>query len=172
MYTGCGHRSQTQQHVTLGATKEGKLTLINHIGTSLTSLFDDFVEPVGAATIMMYACPNLEIKYRLARINADTPIFMRGPGEAPGMFALESAMDELASALNIDPIEQRLRNHADIPNMEVQFIEEHDPYVNALRTKSLGELPIVGVAAAISNAVYHATGKRIRDLPITPDKLL
>ncbi|MDM9581998.1 xanthine dehydrogenase family protein molybdopterin-binding subunit [Nostoc sp. GT001] len=62
--------------------------------------------------------------------------------------------------------------HADIPNMEVQFVEEHDPYVNALGTKSLGELPIVGVAAAISNAVYHATGKRIRDLPITPDKLL
>ncbi|MEH2007131.1 xanthine dehydrogenase family protein molybdopterin-binding subunit [Nostoc sp.] len=114
MYTACGHRSQTQQHVTLGATKEGKLTLINHIGTSLTSLFDDFVEPVGAATIMMYACPNLEIKYRLARINTGTPTFMRGPGEAPGMFALESAMDELASALNIDPIELRLRNHADI----------------------------------------------------------
>ncbi|MDF5739676.1 MULTISPECIES: xanthine dehydrogenase family protein molybdopterin-binding subunit [unclassified Nostoc] len=114
MYTACGHRSQTQQHVTLGATKEGQLTLINHIGTSLTSLFDDFVEPVGAATIIMYACPNLEIKYRLARINTGTPTFMRGPGEAPGMFALESAMDELASALNIDPIELRLRNHADI----------------------------------------------------------
>ncbi|MBN3897710.1 MAG: xanthine dehydrogenase family protein molybdopterin-binding subunit [Nostoc sp. NOS(2021)] len=114
MYTACGHRSQTQQHVTLGATKEGKLTLINHIGTSLTSLFDDFVEPVGAATITMYACPNLEIKYRLARINAGTPTFMRGPGEAPGMFALESAMDELAYTLNIDPIELRLRNHADI----------------------------------------------------------
>jgi xanthine dehydrogenase YagR molybdenum-binding subunit len=62
--------------------------------------------------------------------------------------------------------------HADIPNMEVQFIEEHDPHVNSLGTKSLGELPIVGVAAAIANAVYHATGKRIRDLPITPEKLL
>jgi len=62
--------------------------------------------------------------------------------------------------------------HADIPNIEVLFLEEEDAYVNALGTKSLGELPIVGVAAAISNAVYHATGKRIRDLPITPDKLL
>ncbi|MEH2424638.1 MAG: molybdopterin cofactor-binding domain-containing protein [Nostoc sp.] len=114
MYTACGHRSQTQQQLTLGATKEGKLTLINHIGTSLTSLFDDFVELVGTATTMMYACPNLEIKYRLARINTGTPTFMRGPGEAPGMFALESAMDELAYALNIDPIEFRLKNHADI----------------------------------------------------------
>ncbi|MEH1943971.1 MAG: xanthine dehydrogenase family protein molybdopterin-binding subunit [Nostoc sp.] len=114
MYTACGHRSQTQQQLTLGATKEGKLTLINHIGTSLTSTFDDFVEPVGAATTIMYACPNLEIKYRLARMNTATPTFMRGPGEATGMFALESAMDELASALNIDPIELRLKNHADI----------------------------------------------------------
>ncbi|MBD2527601.1 xanthine dehydrogenase family protein molybdopterin-binding subunit [Nostoc sp. FACHB-133] len=114
MYTACGHRSQTQQQLTLGATKEGKLTVINHIGTCLTSLFDDFVEPVGAATTMMYACPNLEIKYRIARINAATPTFMRGPGEATGMFALESAMDELAYTLNIDPIELRLKNHADI----------------------------------------------------------
>ncbi|MDZ7995654.1 MAG: xanthine dehydrogenase family protein molybdopterin-binding subunit [Nostoc sp. EfeVER01] len=114
MYTACGHRSETQQQLTLGATKEGKLTLIEQIGTSLTSLFDDFAEPVGAATTMMYACPNLEIKYRLGRINAGTPTFMRGPGEAPGMFALETAMDELAYTLNIDPIELRLRNHADI----------------------------------------------------------
>ena len=114
MYTACGHRSQTQQQLTLGATTEGKLTLINHVGTCKTSLFDDFVEPVGAATKMMYACPNLEIKYRLARINAATPTFMRGPGEATGMFALESAMDELAYTLNIDPIELRLKNHADI----------------------------------------------------------
>ncbi|ODG99801.1 acylaldehyde oxidase [Nostoc sp. KVJ20] len=122
MYTACGHRSQTEQHLTLGATKEGKLTVINHIGTSLTSLFDDFVEPVGAATTMMYACPNLEVKYRLARINTATPTFMRGPGEATGMFALESAMDELAYTLNIDPIELRLRNHADIdPHKELPW---------------------------------------------------
>ncbi|MEH2069620.1 MAG: xanthine dehydrogenase family protein molybdopterin-binding subunit [Nostoc sp.] len=114
MYTSCGYRSQTHQHLTLGATKEGKLTLIDHIGTSLTSLFDDFVEPVGTATTMMYACENLQIKYRLARINAGTPTFMRGPGEATGMFALESAIDELAFALNIDPIELRLKNHADV----------------------------------------------------------
>ncbi|YAF97535.1 MAG: xanthine dehydrogenase family protein molybdopterin-binding subunit [Nodularia sp. CChRGM 3473] len=114
MYTSCGYRSPTQQHLTLGATQDGKLSVINHIGTSLTSIFDDFVEPVGAPTTMMYACANLQVKYRLARINTITPTFMRAPGEAPGMFALESAMDELAAALNIDPIELRLRNHADI----------------------------------------------------------
>jgi xanthine dehydrogenase YagR molybdenum-binding subunit len=114
MYTNCGYRSETHQELTLGATKQGQLTLIKHIGTSLTSMFDDFVEPVGAATTMIYACPHLQVKYRLARINAGTPTFMRAPGEAPGMFALESAMDELAYALNIDPIEIRLRNYADI----------------------------------------------------------
>ncbi|WP_414563928.1 MULTISPECIES: xanthine dehydrogenase family protein molybdopterin-binding subunit [unclassified Anabaena] len=114
MYTSCGYRSATEQHLSLGATQDGKLTFINHIGTSLTSMFDDFVEPVGAPTTMMYACPDLQVKYRLGRINTITPTFMRAPGEAPGMFALESAMDELAAALNIDPIELRLRNHADI----------------------------------------------------------
>ncbi|WP_066378563.1 xanthine dehydrogenase family protein molybdopterin-binding subunit [Anabaena sp. CA = ATCC 33047] len=114
MYTNCGYRSETHQQLTLGATKQGQFTLIKHIGTSLTSMFEEFVEPVGAATTMMYACPNLEVKYRLGRINAGTPTFMRAPGEAPGMFALESAIDELAYALNLDPIEIRLRNHADI----------------------------------------------------------
>ena len=59
----------------------------------------------------------------------------------------------------------------DVPDIQVQFVEEEDPYVNALGTKGIGELSVVGVAAAIANAVYHATGKRIRDLPITPDKL-
>jgi xanthine dehydrogenase YagR molybdenum-binding subunit len=63
--------------------------------------------------------------------------------------------------------------HADAPPvMDVIFVEEHDPHVNPLGVKGLGELPIVGVAAAIGNAVFHATGKRIRELPITPDKLL
>jgi xanthine dehydrogenase YagR molybdenum-binding subunit len=62
--------------------------------------------------------------------------------------------------------------HADIPALDAFFIDEHDPHVNPLGAKGLAELSIVGVAAAVANAVYHATGKRIRDLPITPDKLL
>ncbi|HEY9702044.1 MAG TPA: xanthine dehydrogenase family protein molybdopterin-binding subunit, partial [Allocoleopsis sp.] len=114
MYTSCGYRSETQQHITLGATKEGKLTLITHIGESLTSPFDDFPEPVTSTTKMLYDCPNLMTKYVLGRINAGTPTFARAPGEAPGMFALESAMDELAYALNLDPIELRLRNYAEV----------------------------------------------------------
>lgn len=63
--------------------------------------------------------------------------------------------------------------HADSPPvMEAIFVEEHDPHVNPLGVKGLAEITIVGVAPAIANAVYHATGKRIRELPVTPDKLL
>jgi xanthine dehydrogenase YagR molybdenum-binding subunit len=62
--------------------------------------------------------------------------------------------------------------NADVRQLEVSFVEEHDPHVNPLGVKGVGEIAQVGVAAAIANAVYHATGKRVRDLPITPEKLL
>jgi xanthine dehydrogenase YagR molybdenum-binding subunit len=63
--------------------------------------------------------------------------------------------------------------HADAPPlMDVTFVEEHDPHVNPLGVKGLGEIAIVGVAAAVSNAVFHATGRRVRELPITPENLL
>jgi xanthine dehydrogenase YagR molybdenum-binding subunit len=62
--------------------------------------------------------------------------------------------------------------HADVPDIDIILIEEQDPHVNPLGVKGMGELPMVGVAGAVANAVFHATGKRIRDLPIRPDKLL
>jgi xanthine dehydrogenase YagR molybdenum-binding subunit len=62
--------------------------------------------------------------------------------------------------------------NADIADLDALFVEEHDPYVNPLGVKGVGELALVGVAPAIANAVFHATGKRVRDLPITPEKLL
>ncbi|WP_254245200.1 xanthine dehydrogenase family protein molybdopterin-binding subunit [Hymenobacter sp. BRD67] len=62
--------------------------------------------------------------------------------------------------------------NADIPDMTVEFVEEHDPFINAMGVKGIGEIAMVGVAAAVANAVYHATGKRLRDLPLTPDKVL
>jgi xanthine dehydrogenase YagR molybdenum-binding subunit len=62
--------------------------------------------------------------------------------------------------------------NADVPDLEVIFVDEDDPHVNSLGAKGVGELALVGVAPAIANAVFHATGKRIRDLPITLEKLL
>ncbi|MEM7556098.1 MAG: xanthine dehydrogenase family protein molybdopterin-binding subunit [Cyanobacteria bacterium P01_A01_bin.84] len=114
MFNVVGHRAETEQKVQLGATKEGKLTAIIHDGISHTSVYDNFVEPFTVATHMLYACENLKASQRLIGLNRVTPTFMRAPGESPGTFAIESAMDELAYALKIDPIELRLRNHADI----------------------------------------------------------
>lgn len=113
MFNVVGHRAETEQNVKLGATKEGKLTAIIHDGISHTSMYDDFVEPFTVATHMLYACDNLQASQRLIRLNRVTPTFMRAPGETPGIYAIESAMDELAYALKIDPVELRLINHAD-----------------------------------------------------------
>ena len=62
--------------------------------------------------------------------------------------------------------------HADVPDLDVIFVPEEDPHVNEIGAKGLGELSTPGIAAAIANAIYHATGIRVRDLPITPDKLI
>lgn len=114
MFTSCGHRAHTIQELTLGATKDGKLTAIRHVTTTETSPVDEFVEACGLTTRMLYACPNLQVAHNLVPLNIATPTPMRAPGEAPGTFALESAMDELAYKLGIDPVELRLINHADV----------------------------------------------------------
>jgi xanthine dehydrogenase YagR molybdenum-binding subunit len=88
------------------------LTAIRHATKQSTSLIDDWVESCGNATSqVMYACPNVQIVHRLARLNVGAPTSMRAPGESPGTFALESALDELACALGMDPVELRVRNH-------------------------------------------------------------
>jgi CO/xanthine dehydrogenase FAD-binding subunit len=96
----------------LGATADGSLTLIDHEVKSSTSPVDVFTEPCTSITPVMYATPNLRLKQELAKMNIGTPTFMRAPGENPGLWALESAMDELAWALKIDPVELRLKNEA------------------------------------------------------------
>ncbi|MGW0732676.1 xanthine dehydrogenase family protein molybdopterin-binding subunit [Streptomyces sp. NPDC002851] len=113
MFTSVGHREEQEQQVTLGATSEGRLTALRHHKLSPTSHFDDWAEPSLGAASQMYACPNYEGVYRLFRANTMTPTFMRAPGEASGMFALECSMDELAHELGMDPIELRLRNYTD-----------------------------------------------------------
>jgi len=91
-----------------------------------------------------------------------------------GMALLEHTDRDLRLGrhMNANLSEYLIAVHADIPVLEPFYLEEVDPHIGPLGAKGLGELPIVGVAAAISNAVYHATGTRIRELPITLDKLL
>jgi xanthine dehydrogenase YagR molybdenum-binding subunit len=113
MFTNVGHRPATLQKIGLGATNEGKLTGITHEATADTSIYEEFTEATVNITRFLYACANVTTHYRIVPLNICTPIWMRGPGEATGCFALESAMDELAHALNLDPLELRLRNHAD-----------------------------------------------------------
>ena len=113
MFSNMGHRAETEQHLTLGATRDGRLTAIVHEGISHNSTFDEFVEPFTKPTQMMYACPNFRASQRLVPLNVGTPSYMRAPGETSGMFALESALDELAYKLNMDPVQLRLVNHAD-----------------------------------------------------------
>jgi xanthine dehydrogenase YagR molybdenum-binding subunit len=87
---------------------------------------------------------------------------------------MEATVPDLRTGriVNADLAEYHVPVNLDIPDIGVSTVEEHDPYVNPLGVKGIGEIGITGVAAAIANAVYHATGVRVRDLPITLDKLL
>jgi len=114
MFTSCGHRPVTVQDVALSANPDGKLRAIRHRTQIVTSPVGTHIEACGlASTGKLYACPNIEIEHVLYTINIGTPTPMRAPGECPGTFALESAMDELAYALKMDPVELRLTNYAE-----------------------------------------------------------
>jgi xanthine dehydrogenase YagR molybdenum-binding subunit len=114
MFTIPGYRPMAVQKIALGATRDGKLTAIRHEAVSQTSTYEEYTESILNPTQQMYACPNVATQYRIAAMNVSTPTPMRGPGEATGLYALECALDELAVALNMDPMELRLRNHADV----------------------------------------------------------
>jgi xanthine dehydrogenase YagR molybdenum-binding subunit len=113
MYTSAGHREEQEQRMAVGATGDGLLTAIRHEKLSITSPFDDWAEPATGLSSQLHACPNCLGEHRLIHGNTMTPTFTRGPGESLGVFVLETAMDELAHDLGIDPIELRVRNHGD-----------------------------------------------------------
>jgi xanthine dehydrogenase YagR molybdenum-binding subunit len=113
MFTGVGHRTRTVQHIRLGANRSGQLTALEHDARSSIAVEDDNYEPVAADSATAYACPNVDTWDRQARLNIPPPTSMRAPGEAQGNFALESALDELAYAVGMDPLELRLRNYAE-----------------------------------------------------------
>ncbi len=110
MFALAGYRTPTIQRVRLGAERDGKLTAISHDVMEQTATVYEFAEQTAIPTRMMYAAPNRRTTHRLARLNLPANLWMRAPGECPGMFALESAMDELAVACGLDPIELRIRN--------------------------------------------------------------
>jgi xanthine dehydrogenase YagR molybdenum-binding subunit len=113
MFSTAGRRTETVQQIGLGADSSGKLTALKHDTTSETSFVDEFVEPAGVASAILYSTPNAEISHSLVRLNKGTPCPMRAPGEAPGTYAIEAAMDELAEKLQMDPIQLRLINYAE-----------------------------------------------------------
>ncbi|RNI33147.1 xanthine dehydrogenase family protein molybdopterin-binding subunit [Rufibacter immobilis] len=113
MFTMVGYRPHAWQKVGMSATKDGKITAITHEAIGQTSSYEEFTESTLQQTRMMYTSPNVTTRYRILPLDVSTPIWMRGPGEATGAFALESALDEMAFVLGMDPLEFRLINHTD-----------------------------------------------------------
>lgn len=114
MFGLVGGRPLTEQHLSIAARQNGEFISMRHDVFSHTSVMEDFTEPAALQTRILYACPNLSTTHRLAPLNVGTPTFQRAPGHATGTFALESAIDELAYALQMDPIQLRLHNEPDL----------------------------------------------------------
>ncbi len=121
-----GHRPPTLHRVRLGARTDGTLTALAHEVTTHTSRVREFVEQAAVPARVMYAAPALLTTHRVVPLDVPTPSWMRAPGQCPGMYALESALDELAEALGIDPVELRLRNEPDAePDTGHPFSSRH-----------------------------------------------
>jgi xanthine dehydrogenase YagR molybdenum-binding subunit len=132
MFSMVGHRTPTAQRVRLAAGRDGTLSGIDHQAYSQTSRLYEFAEQTAVVTRHMYAAPHRRTGHHLLRLDMPTPRWMRAPGEAPGMLALECAIDELAEKLGMDPIELRIRNEPSVePESGVAFTSRH--YVECLR---------------------------------------
>jgi xanthine dehydrogenase YagR molybdenum-binding subunit len=110
MFALVGYRTPTIQRIRLGAEEDGTLVAISHEAAEQTSTLKEFVEQTAICSRWMYAGPHRRTSHQVAALDVPTPAWMRAPGECPGMYALESAMDELAYALRMDPVELRIRN--------------------------------------------------------------
>ncbi|MGW2488328.1 xanthine dehydrogenase family protein molybdopterin-binding subunit [Streptomyces sp. NPDC001606] len=114
MFSLTGYRSPTVQRVRLGADPDGRLRALEHQAVNVTSTVYEFVEPSAGVARVMYDADAHYTAHRVVRLDVPSPTFMRAPGEAPGSFALEAALDELAERCGIDPIELRLRNEPEV----------------------------------------------------------
>lgn len=125
-FQSAGHRARTQQRVRLGATPEGKLVSLQHDYVYERSILDEYHEDCGEATPFHYSVPNLWVKFGRAKRNIGTPSDMRGPGAVPGLYATESAMNELADALKMDPVKLRVLNEPKIDeSLGIPFSSRH-----------------------------------------------
>ncbi len=113
MFGMVGFRAHTRQTIVAGAKKDGTLLALRHDTIAQTSSFDEFLETSSMPSRMLYSAPNESTSHRLVRSDIGTPSFMRAPGWSSGTNTLEIAMDELAYALNMDPLEFRLKNYAE-----------------------------------------------------------
>lgn len=122
MFANAGHRPAIRQRMRLAADRDGRLAAFAHDVVETTARFEEFAEQTAVAGRSLYAAPNRQTTHRLVRLDTNRGEWMRAPGEAPGLFAIECAMDELAEALRLDPIELRIRNEPELdPEREVPF---------------------------------------------------
>jgi xanthine dehydrogenase YagR molybdenum-binding subunit len=113
MFGPVGCRPNTEQRMRMAALADGRMMASGHDTIAYTSMIEDWIEPCGLVTRMMYESPNQETSHRLARMHLGTPTFMRAPGEASGSYALDGAIDELAYELHMDPLDLRLKNYTE-----------------------------------------------------------
>jgi len=126
MFQTVGHRPRTQQRVRLGATADGKLVSLRHDYVNHMAMLDNYHEDCGEATPYHYSVPNLRVAFGRARRHVGSPTAMRGPGAVPGLYATESAMNELADQLKIDPVRLRVMNEPKIDEgLGIPFSSRH-----------------------------------------------
>src|SRR5438105_2508366 len=126
MFQAVGHRPRTQQRVRLGATPDGKLVSLQHDYVLHHAILDNYHEDCGEATAFHYSVPNHRVEFGRARRNVGSPTAMRGPGAVPGLYATESAMNELADQLKIDPVQLRIMNEPKMDeSLGIPFSSRH-----------------------------------------------
>jgi xanthine dehydrogenase YagR molybdenum-binding subunit len=126
MFQTVGHRPRTQQRVRLGASADGKLVSLQHDYVCHQAILDNYHEDCGETTAFLYSVPNLRVAFGRARRNVGSPTSMRGPGAVPGLYATESAMNELADKLKIDPVQLRILNEPKLDeSKDIPFSSRH-----------------------------------------------
>jgi xanthine dehydrogenase YagR molybdenum-binding subunit len=166
MFAVAGYRSPTSQRVRLGTNREGRLQAIVHDAVVQTSRYHEHAEAAASATRTMYASPTRSTSHRIARLDLPAPWTMRAPGIAPGMFALESAMDEMAYACGMDPIDFRIANEPEVDpetgdpfssrNLIACLTEGAERFGWAARRSRNEADGVVRTGMGVASSIFHA----------------